>query len=54
MNFQSFCGMQWDMAGNTNNGEANLYSGDKNVTVGIIDSGLRYRASNLKNNLLKA
>ncbi|MGG0233730.1 S8 family serine peptidase (plasmid) [Bacillus tropicus] len=44
---------QWDMHGITNNGESyKIYSGSKNVTVGIIDSGLDMEHPDLKNNIV--
>ncbi|UIJ67217.1 S8 family serine peptidase [Bacillus cereus] len=55
MNFQSsLWDAQWDMHGTTNNGESyKIYSGDKNVTVGIIDSGLDIEHPDLKNNIIE-
>ncbi|MGG3390124.1 S8 family serine peptidase [Bacillus anthracis] len=45
---------QWDMHGVTNNGESyKIYSGSKNVTVGIIDSGLDIEHPDLKNNIVE-
>ena len=56
LNFQSsLWDAQWDMHGTTNNGESyKIYSGDKNVTVGIIDSGLDIEHPDLKIILWKA
>lgn len=45
--------LQWDMQAITHNGESyNTYSGDKNVTVGIIDSGITPSHHDLKDNLV--
>ncbi|EJR53700.1 hypothetical protein IIM_02343 [Bacillus cereus VD107] len=45
---------QWDMHEITNNGESyKIYSGSKNVTVGIIDSGLDMEHPDLKNNIIE-
>ncbi|PFB87249.1 peptidase S8 [Bacillus thuringiensis] len=44
---------QWDMKKITNNGESyNVFSGSKNVTVGIVDSGLDTNHPDLKNNIV--
>ncbi|WP_259418174.1 S8 family peptidase [Bacillus toyonensis] len=44
---------QWDMHKITHNGESyKLFSGTKNVTVGIIDSGLDINHPDLKNNIV--
>ncbi|PFZ07904.1 peptidase S8 [Bacillus pseudomycoides] len=45
--------MQWDMKKVTNNGESyKIFSGTKNVTVGIIDSGLDIQHPDLKSNIV--
>ncbi|MEH6888425.1 S8 family serine peptidase [Bacillus sp. JJ864] len=45
---------QWDMHRITNNGESyKVYSGSKNVTVGIIDSGLDIDHPDLKTNIVE-
>ncbi|WP_242310519.1 S8 family serine peptidase [Bacillus cereus group sp. BfR-BA-01524] len=45
--------IQWDMQKVTNRGESyKIFSGTKNVTVGIIDSGLDIDHSDLKNNVV--
>ncbi|KMQ07664.1 MULTISPECIES: S8 family peptidase [Bacillus cereus group] len=44
---------QWDMKQVTNNGESHkIFSGTKNVTVGIIDSGLDIQHPDLKDNIM--
>ncbi|MDA1762352.1 S8 family serine peptidase [Bacillus cereus] len=44
---------QWDMKKITNDGESyKIFSGTKNVTVGIIDSGLDQEHPDLKNNIV--
>jgi len=44
---------QWDMQKVTNNGESyKVFSGSKNVTVGIVDSGLDINHPDLKNNIV--
>lgn len=44
---------QWDMKEVTQNGESyNIYNGSKNVTVGIIDSGITPSHHDLKNNII--
>ncbi|MBY7130200.1 S8 family serine peptidase [Bacillus sp. 8YEL33] len=46
--------LQWDMKQVTNNGESyKLFSGTKNVTVGIIDSGLDINHLDLKDNVVR-
>jgi len=46
--------MQWDMQKITNNGESySVYPGTKNVTVGIVDSGLDFNHPDLKNNIIE-
>ncbi|WP_089607954.1 S8 family peptidase [Bacillus cereus] len=45
--------LQWDMKQITNNGESyKLFSGTKNVTVGIIDSGIDVNHRDLQNNIV--
>ncbi|WP_025151105.1 S8 family serine peptidase [Bacillus sp. H1a] len=45
--------IQWDMKKITNNGESyKIFSGTKNVTVGIIDSGLDINHPDLENNIV--
>lgn len=49
----SLWNLQWDMQSITHNGESyNVYSGSKNVTVGIIDSGITPSHHDLKNSLV--